>query len=132
MKKTRNYFWLLKPNVNFRKLPLTVKIVTLLLFCGLVLPAFSLNAETFSGNTLPKPSDDQQQIKVTGTIIDASTILPMPGVNIMVKGTNIGAIADQDGKFTLTVTDPNARLVFSFTNYLADIATGTVRSKTCQ
>ena len=118
MKKTRNYFWLLKPDVNFHKLILTMKIVTILLFCGLALPAYSLAAEKPSGSNTPGTIAEQQQIKVSGTITDASTNLAMPGVNIQVKGTTIGAISDESGKFTLSTTEPNATLVFSFIGYI--------------
>ncbi|MDO9339546.1 MAG: TonB-dependent receptor [Bacteroidales bacterium] len=117
MKKTRNYFWLLKPNVNFHKLLLTMKIVTILLFCGLALPAYSLTAEKPSGNDLSGSVADQQQIRVTGTVTDASTGEVMPGVNIQVKGTAIGAISDGSGKFSISTTDQNATLVFSFVGY---------------
>ena len=51
MKKTCILIWLLKPNVNFQKLLLTMKIVTMLLFCGLALPAYSLATEKPSGDT---------------------------------------------------------------------------------
>ena len=118
MKKTPNYFWPLKPNVNFHKLLLTMKIVTILLFCGLALPAYSLTTENPSGNDLAGSVADQQQIRVTGTITDASNGQAMPGVNIQVKGTGIGAISDENGKYTLSVTEPNATLVFSFIGYV--------------
>jgi len=118
MKKTPNYFWPLKPNVNFQKLLLTMKIVTILLFCGLVLPAYSLGTEKPSGNNPSGTVADQQQIKVSGTVTDASNSQAMPGVNIQVKGTTIGAITDGNGKFTLTTTDPNATVVFSFIGYV--------------
>ena len=117
MKKTRNYFWLLMPDVNFHKLLLTMKIVTILLFCGLALPAYSLAAEKPSGSNTPGTIAEQQQIKVSGTITDASTNLAMPGVNIQVKGTTVGAISDVDGKFTVPA-DPKATLVFSFIGYV--------------
>ena len=58
MKKTRNYFWPLKP------------IVTILLFCGLAFPAFSLGAERAYGDDLLGSVADQQQFKVTGTVTD--------------------------------------------------------------
>ncbi len=118
MKKTRNCIWLLKPNVNFHKLLLTMKIVTILLFCGLALPAYSLAAEKPSGSNASGTIADQQQVKVSGTITDASTNQGMPGVNIQVKGTTIGAISDANGKFTLTVNDPNATVIFSFISYV--------------
>ncbi len=118
MKKSLNYFWLLKPNVNFHKLLLTMKIVTILLFCGLALPAYSLPEENTSGNDLPGSVADQQQIKVSGTVTDASTGEAMAGVNIQIKGTTIGAISDGSGNYTLSTTEPNATLIFSFIGYV--------------
>lgn len=62
--------------------------------------------------------ENPQQITVTGTITDASTGEPMPGVNVLVKGTATGALTDANGKYTLPVSDPqNAVLVFSFIGY---------------
>jgi TonB-linked SusC/RagA family outer membrane protein len=119
MKKTCNCIWLLKPNVNFQKLLLTMKIVTMLLFCVLALPAYSLAAEKPSGSNTPGTVADQQQIKVSGTIIDASNNQALPGVNVLVKGTIVGAISDVNGKFVVTVNDPNATLVFSFIGYVS-------------
>jgi TonB-linked SusC/RagA family outer membrane protein len=112
MKKTFHNFWLLKPEINFHKLLVTMKIMTFLLVCGLTLPAFSLTPGTPS-------ADDQQQIKVSGTITDASTGEAMVGVNIQVKGTATGAITDISGKYSLFVTDPNATLVISFIGYVS-------------
>jgi hypothetical protein len=111
MKKTPNYFWPSRPNVNFHKLLLTMKIMIILLVCGLVLPAYSLTP----GNLA---AEEQQQIKVSGTIVDGSTGAAMPGVNIQVKGTSVGAISDADGKYTINVTDKNATLAFSFIGYV--------------
>jgi TonB-linked SusC/RagA family outer membrane protein len=111
MKKTHHNFWPLKPENNFHKLLLTMKIMTFVLVCGLTLPAFSLTPGTPS-------ADDQQQITVFGKVTDAATSEAMPGVNIVVKGTNVGAITDVDGKYSLSVTDRNAALVFSFIGYV--------------
>jgi TonB-dependent starch-binding outer membrane protein SusC len=112
MKKTPNYFWLLKP------------MVSILLFCGLAFPAFPLNAERSSGNA-PGSFADQQQIRVTGTVKDAANGQAMPGVNIQVKGTSIGAITDPDGKYAVNVPDKNATLIFSFIGYVSqEVATG--------
>lgn len=61
----------------------------------------------------------QQQISITGAVTDASTDEALPGVNIQIKGTNIGAISDINGKYSLTsVLDKNAILVFSFIGYV--------------
>ncbi len=59
-----------------------------------------------------------QQGQVTGKITDASTGEAMPGVNIQVKGTTFGTITDAEGKYSLSVTDRNATMVFSFIGYV--------------
>jgi TonB-linked SusC/RagA family outer membrane protein len=112
MEKTHSHFWLLKPGGDFRRFLKLAKIVILLLICGLALPATSLA----SGNP---SADDQQQIKVTGKITDLTTGEAMPGVNILFKGTVQGAISDLEGKYSITVSDRNATLVFSFLGYVS-------------
>jgi hypothetical protein len=94
MKKTTNCFWSVGPNVNFRRLLLSVKIVVILLFCGLITPAMAAGPDN-------PAADDLQQTRVTGTVTDASTGGAMPGVNIQVKGTALGAITDIDGRYTI-------------------------------
>jgi len=58
-----------------------------------------------------------QQV-VTGTVTDSQTGEAMPGVNIQVKGTSIGTITDADGKYSISVTDRNAIITFSFIGYI--------------
>lgn len=58
-----------------------------------------------------------QQMNVTGTVTDKSTGDAMPGVNVIVKGTVLGALTGPDGKYSLAVSDPNAVLIFSFIGY---------------
>ncbi|NLA50183.1 MAG: hypothetical protein GX876_12080, partial [Bacteroidales bacterium] len=57
-----------------------------------------------------------QQITVSGTVIDESG-QAMPGVNIQVEGTTLGTISDINGKYSISVPDANATLVFSFVGY---------------
>ncbi|EHQ27873.1 SusC/RagA family TonB-linked outer membrane protein [Mucilaginibacter paludis] len=57
-----------------------------------------------------------QEITVTGSVTDEAGIL-LPGVTIKVKGTAVAKTTDGNGKFKLTVTDPNSILVFSFIGY---------------
>jgi TonB-dependent starch-binding outer membrane protein SusC len=59
----------------------------------------------------------QQQV-VTGKITDAVSGEPLPGVNVMIKGTTIGAISDAQGMYSLSVTDRNITLLFSFIGYV--------------
>jgi len=54
---------------------------------------------------------------VTGTVSDASG--PLPGVNILVKGTTTGTQTDFDGNYTLNDVASDAIIVYSFLGYLA-------------
>jgi TonB-linked SusC/RagA family outer membrane protein len=60
---------------------------------------------------------NDQQLTVRGIIKDAATGDPLPGVTILVKGTTIGSLSDINGRFTLTVPDKNAVLLFSFVGF---------------
>lgn len=43
----------------------------------------------------------------------------LPGVNILVKGTQQGTISSSDGSYSIVVPDQDAELVFSFVGYLS-------------
>ena len=53
---------------------------------------------------------------VQGTITDDNN-LPVPGANIVVKGTTNGTTSDFDGNYQITVDDFPATLVFSSLGY---------------
>lgn len=57
-----------------------------------------------------------QNRTVTGTVTAKEDGLPIPGVTVKVKGTNIGTQTNTAGKFTLSVPQ-NAVLTFSFIGY---------------
>lgn len=54
---------------------------------------------------------------VNGTITEASTGNPLPGANVVVKGTTNGTTSDFDGNFTINVDAFPAILVFSSVGY---------------
>ncbi|MFD2035838.1 SusC/RagA family TonB-linked outer membrane protein [Belliella marina] len=56
------------------------------------------------------------QQQVTGTIISADDNLPLPGVNVRVKGASRGAISDIDGRFSIQASSGEV-LVFSFVGF---------------
>ncbi len=58
-----------------------------------------------------------QAIQVTGTVRSLADDAPLPGVNVIVKGTNIGTVTDSDGKYSISVPDENDTLVFSSIGY---------------
>ncbi|PCJ96279.1 MAG: SusC/RagA family TonB-linked outer membrane protein [Flavobacteriaceae bacterium] len=56
------------------------------------------------------------QQTVTGTVLDADG--PLPGANVLVKGSNNGTMTDFDGKFTLNNVSSDAILVITYIGYL--------------
>ena len=56
-----------------------------------------------------------QTITVTGTVTDANNI-PLPGANILVKGTNNGAVTNFDGEYTIDASTGDV-LVFSYVGF---------------
>lgn len=57
----------------------------------------------------------QSDLQVSGTILDSSG-QPLPGVNIVIKGTSNGTVSALDGKYSLNVP-ADAILVFSFVGF---------------
>ncbi|TQO38415.1 TonB-linked SusC/RagA family outer membrane protein [Arenibacter algicola] len=53
---------------------------------------------------------------VTGTV-KASDGMPIPGVNIVQKGTTNGVVTDFDGNYSIDLTDGSKILVFSYLGY---------------
>ena len=58
-----------------------------------------------------------QGISVKGTVTDAGKKESLPGVSILVKGTQRGANTDSKGEFELNDLPSNAILIFSFIGY---------------
>ncbi len=57
------------------------------------------------------------QTIVTGKITDATDGSPLPGVNVIVKGTTHGVSSDFDGNYSIELSDTNVILHFSFIGY---------------
>ena len=51
---------------------------------------------------------------VSGRVTSAEDGLPLPGVNVVVKGTTIGTVTNIDGLYSLTLPNNASELVFSF------------------
>jgi len=54
---------------------------------------------------------------ITGTVTSAVDNAPIPGASVLVKGKSEGTTTNADGVFTLSLSDPNAVLVFSFIGF---------------
>jgi TonB-dependent starch-binding outer membrane protein SusC len=63
-----------------------------------------------------QPESNNPAFVVTGSVSD-DTGSPLPGVNIIEKGTTNGTTSDANGQYKINVADGNATLVFSFIGY---------------
>ncbi|MDW7691000.1 SusC/RagA family TonB-linked outer membrane protein [Flammeovirgaceae bacterium SG7u.111] len=54
---------------------------------------------------------------VSGQVISGDDNTPLPGVNVIIKGTSNGTVTDIDGKFRLQVPSDNSILVFSYIGF---------------
>jgi TonB-linked SusC/RagA family outer membrane protein len=59
-----------------------------------------------------------QDITISGEVIDADDGLPIPGVNVLVVGTDdVGTVTNIDGEYQLTVPEGYTELQFSYIGY---------------
>lgn len=58
-------------------------------------------------------TSSQQQKTVSGKVTDSS-VIPLPGVTVVIKGTTQGTITNAEGEYSLTDVPENATLQFSF------------------
>ncbi|HYG01343.1 MAG TPA: SusC/RagA family TonB-linked outer membrane protein [Chryseosolibacter sp.] len=59
-----------------------------------------------------------QDRTVSGKVTSSRDGSPLPGVNIVVKGTTNGTVTDSDGKYTLSIPSSGGTLIFSFIGLL--------------
>jgi len=91
-------------NLKQPKLNRSLGVLLLLMWCCTTVTSFGA------------ASDQQDQIVRGRVTDDAGT--GMPGVNVLVKGSNSGTTTDSDGRYSLNVPGSDAILVFSFIGYL--------------
>ncbi|MBP0903877.1 SusC/RagA family TonB-linked outer membrane protein [Mariniflexile gromovii] len=58
-----------------------------------------------------------QNRTITGKVISADDNMGIPGVNVLVKGSNTGAVTDFDGNYSINVPTTNSVLVFSYIGF---------------
>ena len=105
---------------NLKKALMIIKLSTLLLSINLIY----LTATGYTQSehlTIDKENATiKQELEIKGTVIDANTGEPIPGVNIIEKGTPHGTVTDPDGHYSIMVSSSDAVLVFSFIGYLSE------------
>ena len=92
-------------------------LIAKLVLLTFALSIFEINAYSFGADDLNLNSDNTlQQTRVAGVVKDTDG-QAMPGVAVKVQGTNIGALTDASGRYTLEVPNANSILIFSFVGY---------------
>lgn len=57
------------------------------------------------------------QSTISGTVLEAGSNIPLPGANIVEKGTSNGVTSDFDGNFTIKTQESSGELVITFIGY---------------
>jgi iron complex outermembrane receptor protein len=109
MKKNDKYC--IPRSSKYSKLTLKMCLAFLIAF----VPTVGIYANAENSKDLKIQSAIQKTI--SGTITDDDG-MPLPGANIVEKGTSNGVQTDFDGNFTINVSDENAVLVVSFVGFL--------------
>ncbi len=63
---------------------------------------------------------DVQGIKIKGTVTSSTDNNPIPGVNVIEKGTTSGTVTDIDGKYEITVAGEASVLVFTSVGFVSE------------
>lgn len=80
---------------------------------------------TFLGALLCQMTFAQQSRQIQGIVTSATDGNPLPGVTVILKGTNIGTTTEANGKYSLTINKNSNTLRFSFLGYITkDIPIG--------
>ena len=98
---------------TLNKLIMTLKMTILII----VFSISNVMAGALENSIIANTSKSELQQKVvTGKITDTKGAV-LPGVNVSLKGTLIGTIADMEGKYSIPVPEGNPTLVFSFIGF---------------
>ncbi|HEY3405460.1 MAG TPA: SusC/RagA family TonB-linked outer membrane protein [Ohtaekwangia sp.] len=95
-----------------------------LLFGILLLVCFHASARSREGDANIGIPGLLLQQALSGQVTDESNT-PLPGVNVLIKGTSVGTVTDGDGRYSLQGVGNDAVLVFSFIGYaVQEVAVG--------
>ncbi|GGB96573.1 SusC/RagA family TonB-linked outer membrane protein [Dyadobacter sediminis] len=78
--------------------------------------ASAMRLTGISERTIRTSKPDRQ---VSGKVNDAATSEGLPGVNVVIKGSQTGTVTDANGSYSLDIPEEGAVLVFSYVGYLS-------------
>ena len=88
----------------------------LLLFFAINAHANTVTYLYKTANDIKRPLNDVQQITLQGKVLDENSV-PLPGANIIEKGTSNGVVTDLDGNFSISVSNNLTVIVISYVGY---------------
>lgn len=100
------------PHGKLKLLLLPLKLTVILA----ILTTFNAFALETGKNSTSAVSVLQQ--KISGKVVDATTSEPLIGVSVKIVGTNVGALTDANGQYSITTQGSDVTLEFSFIGYL--------------
>lgn len=124
LNSTYRFFYRSKDLEGKQSIDLNIKDKSVLEILDAVLPQMDLSYEVFDNYIAVKErannvSLEKQQIVIKGKVTDVDGN-PLPGVNVVEKGTTNGAITNLDGEYTISVSSPDATLSFSYVGFLTE------------
>ncbi|NIJ54532.1 SusC/RagA family TonB-linked outer membrane protein [Dyadobacter arcticus] len=85
---------------------------------------YETNRALISSNLNASAAKAERQI--SGKVTDGTSSEGLPGVNVVIKGSQTGTVTDVNGGYTLSIPDEGAVLVFSYVGYLSqEVSAGT-------
>lgn len=85
-----------------------------------ILKNSDLGYQILDNNVVVITLNSALQNVISGKVTDANTGEPLPGVNILIKGTGEGTVTDLDGEYTIIPENTESVLVFSFVGYISE------------
>lgn len=110
-----------RPALNLLRFAAVRPILLLAMICILKVNAYGQLAYATDGPGAKVGSHISTRVPIDFNVTGKVTTpegAPLPGVNVIIKGTTVGTVTDADGHYALTVPDQESVLVFSFIGYL--------------
>jgi outer membrane receptor protein involved in Fe transport len=86
--------------------------------CRLLIYTLILSSGFLLAQVSASDLNQEDQITISGVVVDASTGQPLAGVNVIVRGTIVGVATNSEGEFTLNINnDPPVTIAVSIIGY---------------
>lgn len=90
-------------------------------FSALTICLFLLSGQInlFANQKFDSPATYQIESRTVKGLVTDGAGVPIPGVNVVIKGTTTGVVTGSDGSYSISVPNDEAVLVFSFIGFVA-------------